>query len=143
MWKEFKDFVMRGNLLDLAVAVIIAGAFGAVVSSFTNDIVMPPIGMALGGVDFTELAYTLKAAEVGADGAVIADAVEVRYGKFIQTIIDFLIIAFVIFMVVKGYNRMQEMRKKKEEAAAPTPPPGPTAEDLLTEIRDLLKSQNS
>ena len=141
MWKEFKAFIMRGNLLDLAVAVIIAGAFGAVVSSFTNDVVMPPIGLALGGVDFAELAYTLKAAEVGPDGAVIAEAVEVRYGKFIQTIIDFLIIAFVIFMVVKGYNRMQEMRKKKEEEAAPAPPPGPTAEDLLTEIRDLLKKQ--
>lgn len=139
MWKEFKAFIMRGNLLDLAVAVIIAGAFGAVVSSFTNDVVMPPIGLALGGVDFTDLAYTLKPAETGPDGAVITEAVELRYGKFIQTIIDFLIIAFVIFMVVKGYNRMQEARKKKEEEAAPAPPPGPTQEQLLAEIRDLLK----
>lgn len=139
MWKEFKAFIMRGNLLDLAVAVIIAGAFGAVVSSFTNDVVMPPIGLALGGVDFTDLAYTLKAAETGPDGAVITEAVELRYGKFIQTIIDFLIIAFVIFMVVKGYNRMQEARKKKEEAPAPEAPKGPTQEELLAEIRDLLK----
>ncbi|HMO38902.1 MAG TPA: large-conductance mechanosensitive channel protein MscL [Saprospiraceae bacterium] len=139
MWKEFKAFIMRGNLLDLAVAVIIAGAFGAVVSSFTNDMVMPPIGLALGGVDFTDLAYTLQAAEMNADGSVTKEAVQLRYGKFIQTIIDFLIIAFVIFMVVKGYNRMQEMRQKKEEEAAPAPPPGPTAEQLLAEIRDLLK----
>ncbi len=139
MWKEFKEFIMRGNLLDLAVAVIIAGAFGTVVSSFTNDVVMPPIGLALGGVDFTDLAYTLKPVETGADGAVTTEAVELRYGKFIQTIIDFLIIAFVIFMVVKGYNRMQEARKKKEEEAAPAPPPGPTQEQLLAEIRDLLK----
>lgn len=139
MWKEFKAFIMRGNLLDLAVAVIIAGAFGAVVSSFTNDVVMPPIGLALGGVDFTDLAYTLKDAQLNADGSVAVEAVQLRYGKFIQTIIDFLIIAFVIFMVVKGYNRMQEARKKKEEEAAPAPPPGPTQEQLLAEIRDLLK----
>ncbi|MBK7871034.1 MAG: large-conductance mechanosensitive channel protein MscL [Saprospiraceae bacterium] len=138
MWKEFKAFIMRGNLLDLAVAVILAGAFGAVVSSFTNDVVMPPLGLALGGVDFGDLALTLKDAQLNADGSVAAAAVQLRYGAFIQTIIDFLIIAFVIFMVVKGYNKMQEMRKKEEEAA-PAPPPGPTAEQLLTEIRDLLK----
>lgn len=139
MWKEFKDFVMRGNLLDLAVAVIIAGAFSAVVTSFTNDIVMPPIGLALGGVSFTELAYTLKAAEVDAAGTVVTEAVEVRYGMFIQKIIDFLIIAFVIFMVVRVYNRVLEMRKKEAAVAAPAPPPGPTQEELLAEIRDLLK----
>ncbi len=141
MWQEFKAFIMRGNLLDLAVAVILAGAFGAVVASFTNDVIMPPIGLALGGVDFSELAYTLKAAEVNADGSVASEAVQLRYGKFIQTIIDFLIIAFVIFMAVKGYNRMQQARQK-EEAAAPAPPPGPTAEELLAEIRDLLKNRN-
>ncbi|HMN88683.1 MAG TPA: large-conductance mechanosensitive channel protein MscL [Saprospiraceae bacterium] len=140
MWKEFKAFIMRGNLLDLAVAVVLAGAFGAVVASFTSDVVMPPIGLALGGVDFSDLAYTLQAAELNADGSVAKEAVLLRYGKFIQKIIDFLIIAFVIFMVVKGYNRMQEMRKKEEETtAAPAPPPGPTAEELLAEIRDLLK----
>ncbi len=139
MWKEFKEFIMHGNLLDLAVAVILAGAFGAVVSSFTNDVVMPPIGLALGGVDFSDLAYTLKDAQLNADGSVAVEAVQLRYGAFIQTIIDFLIIAFVIFMVVKGYNKMQEMRKKQEEEAAPAPPSGPTVEELLSEIRDLLK----
>ncbi len=138
MWKEFKEFIMRGNLLDLAVAVVIAGAFGTVVTSFTNDIVMPPIGLALGGVNFSDLAVTLQAAELNADGSVAKEAVLLRYGAFIQTIIDFLIIAFVIFMVVKGYNKMLEMRKK-QEATAPAPPPGPTAEELLAEIRDLLK----
>ena len=139
MWKEFKEFIMRGNLLELAVAVIIAGAFGTVVTSFTNDIVMPPIGLALGGVNFSDLAVTLQAAELNADGSVAKEAVLLRYGAFIQTIIDFLIIAFVIFMVVKGYNKMQEMRKKEE--AAPAPPAGPTAEELLSEIRDLLKNR--
>lgn len=139
MWKEFKAFIMRGNLLDLAVAVIIAGAFGAVVSSFTNDIVMPPIGLALGGTDFSKLAITLQEAQMNADGSVAQAAVQIRYGIFLQRIIDFLIIAFVIFMVIKGYNRMQEASKKKQAEAAPAPPPGPTAEQLLTEIRDLLK----
>lgn len=139
MWKEFKEFIMRGNLLELAVAVIIAGAFGTVVTSFTNDIVMPPIGLALGGVNFSDLAVTLQAAALNADGSVAKEAVLLRYGAFIQTIIDFLIIAFVIFMVVKGYNKMQERRKKEE--AVPAPPAGPTAEELLSEIRDLLKNR--
>ena len=138
MLKELKAFIMRGNLLDLAVAVIIAGAFGAVVTSFTNDIIMPPLGMLLGGVDFSDLALTLKAAELGPDGAVTAEAVQLRYGMFIQTVIDFLIIATVIFMVVKVYNRALESAKKKEEEA-PAAPAGPTTEQLLAEIRDLLK----
>lgn len=134
MLKEFKEFIMKGNLLDLAVAVIIAGAFGAVVTSFTNDIVMPPIGMLLGGVDFSDLAVTLKDAVVEND-KVVSEAVQLRYGMFVQKIIDFLIIAAVIFMVVKAYNKMQ----KPQPAEAPAPPPGPTAEQLLAEIRDLLK----
>lgn len=135
MWKEFKDFILRGNVLELAVAVIVAGAFGGVVASFTNDIILPPLGLLLGGVDFSSLAITLQGAEMGADGAVVKEAVELRYGKFIQSIIDFLIIAFAIFMVVKAYNSMQ---KKKEEA--PAAPPEPSAQEkLLTEIRDLLK----
>ncbi|NUQ22377.1 MAG: large-conductance mechanosensitive channel protein MscL [Saprospiraceae bacterium] len=138
MLKELKAFIMRGNLLDLAVAVIIAGAFGAVVTSFTNDIIMPPLGMLLGGVDFSDLALTLKAAELGPDGAVTAEAVQLRYGMFIQTVVDFLIIATVIFMVVKVYNRALESAKKKEEEA-PAAPAGPTTEQLLAEIRDLLK----
>ncbi|MBK8703332.1 MAG: large-conductance mechanosensitive channel protein MscL [Saprospiraceae bacterium] len=141
MLKELKAFIMRGNLLDLAVAVIIAGAFGAVVTSFTNDIIMPPLGMLLGGVDFSELALTLKAAQLGPDGAVTAEAVQLRYGMFIQTVINFLIIATVIFMVVKAYNRALDSFKKKEEEA-PAAPAGPTTEQLLTEIRDLLKKTN-
>lgn len=135
MLKEFKAFILRGNVLELAVAVIVAGAFGAIVTSFTKDIIMPPLGMLLGGVDFSELAFTLKAAETGADGSVITEAVQVRYGIFIQRILDFLIIAFAIFMLLRTYNNMQ---KKKEEA--PAAPPAPTNEEkLLTEIRDLLK----
>jgi len=132
MIKEFKEFAMRGNVVDLAVGVIIGGAFGKIVSSFVADIVMPPIGILLGGVDFKDLAFVLKEAE----GELAA--VTIGYGAFIQTVIDFLIIAFVIFLVVKGMNTM----KRKEEAApaAPPAPPAPSNEEkLLAEIRDLLK----
>ncbi len=138
MLKEFRDFIMKGNVLELAVAVIIAGAFGAIVSSFTNDVIMPPIGMALGGVDSSELAMTLQEAQTNEAGEVLKEAVEIRYGAFIQQVIDFLIIAFIIFMLVRTYNKMQERNKEPE---APAPPPGPTSEDLLTEIRDLLAKQ--
>jgi large conductance mechanosensitive channel len=129
MMQEFKKFIMKGNVLDLAVAVIIGAAFGKIVGSFVNDILMPPIGMLLGGVDFADLAIVLKEA-VGE-----TPAVTMAYGKFIQTIVDFLIIAFVIFMVVKGYNASQ----KKEEAKPATPPAPSNEEKLLAEIRDLLK----
>lgn len=135
MWKEFKAFIMKGNVLELAVAVIIAGAFGAIVTSFTNDVIMPPIGLALGGVDFSELAITLQEAVTDAEGTVTTEAVELRYGAFIQKVIDFLIIAFIIFMIVRTYNQLTA----KEEEAAPPPPPGPSEIDLLKEIRDLLK----
>ncbi|MEP1034698.1 large-conductance mechanosensitive channel protein MscL [Ekhidna sp.] len=129
MLKEFKEFIMKGNILDLAVAVIIGAAFKTVISSFVNDILMPPIGMALGGVDFSDLRYTIQEASDG------VEAVAINYGAFTQTLIDFLIIAFVIFMVLKAYNSMQ---KKKEEA--PAAPPAPSNEEvLLGEIRDLLK----
>jgi len=129
MLKEFKAFIMKGNILDLAVAVIIGAAFKAIVTSFVKDIIMPPIGMALGGVNFSELAYVLN------EATETTEAVTINYGVFIQTLIDFLIIAFVIFMVIKGYNKMQ---KKKEEES--TPPPAPSNEEvLLGEIRDLLK----
>lgn len=138
MLKEFRDFIMKGNVLELAVAVIIAGAFGAIVSSFTKDVIMPPIGMAMGGVDFTELAITLQEAETNEAGEVAKEAVQIRYGAFIQKVIDFLIIAFIIFMLVRTYNKAQERNKEPE---APAPPPGPTSEDLLTEIRDLLAKQ--
>ena len=135
MLKEFKAFIMRGNVLELAVAVIVAGAFGAVVTSFTNDVIMPPIGMALGGVDFSELALTLQAAELNDAGEVVTEAVEIRWGKFVQSIIDFVIIAFIIFMLIRTYNKMNAPDPEPE----PEAPAGPSAEDLLAEIRDLLK----
>lgn len=138
MLKEFRDFIMKGNVLELAVAVIIAGAFGAIVSSFTNDVIMPPIGMAMGGVDFSDLAMVLQEAETNEAGEVVKEAVAIRYGAFIQKVIDFLIIAFIIFMLVRTYNKMQERNKEPE---APAPPPGPTTEDLLIEIRDLLSKK--
>jgi large conductance mechanosensitive channel len=138
MFKEFKAFIMKGNVLELAVAVIIAGAFAAVVASFTKDIILPPIGLLLGDVDFSSLAVTLKEGVMGDDGAVVSEAVQIRYGIFIQRIIDFLIIGFAIFMIVRTYNNMQ---KKEEEA--PAAPPAPSAEEvLLGEIRDLLKNQS-
>ncbi|MFK7970494.1 MAG: large-conductance mechanosensitive channel protein MscL [Bacteroidia bacterium] len=135
MLKEFRDFIMKGNVLELATAVIIAGAFGAIVKSFTADVLMPPIGMAMGGVNFDELAYVLQPESVNAAGEAVA-AVAIKYGSFIQTIIDFLIIAFIIFMIVRTYNKMTE-KKEAEVAAAP---PAPSNEEvLLGEIRDLLK----
>lgn len=136
MIKEFKEFAMRGNVVDMAVGIVIGGAFGKIVSSFVADVVMPPIGLLIGGVDFTDLKFTIQDAVVDAAGTVTTEAVSINYGNFVQTAIDFIIIAFAIFMVIKGMNSM----KKKEEAAPPPPPPGPTKEEvLLTEIRDLLK----
>jgi len=131
MIKEFKEFIMRGNVLDLAVAVIIAGAFGVIINSFVSDVLMPPIGLALGGVDFSQLQYLLQEAVVE-NGETVKEAVAIRWGQFVQHIINFVIVAFVIFLVIKAYNKTQ----KPTEAA----PAGPTAEDLLTEIRDVLKS---
>ncbi|MGY3851378.1 large-conductance mechanosensitive channel protein MscL [Aeromonas aquatilis] len=129
--QEFKAFAARGNVIDMAVGIIIGAAFGKIVSSFVGDVIMPPIGLILGGVDFSDLAVTLKAAEGNTPAVVIA------YGKFIQTIIDFLIISFAIFMGLKAINTLK--KKQEEEAAAPA---GPTKDqELLTEIRDLLKSR--
>ncbi len=124
MLQEFKAFIAKGNVLDLAVAVIMGGAFGAIVTSLVNDIVMPLIGVILGGVSFTELAIQ------------VGDAT-ITYGNFIQAVINFLIIAFVIFMFVRTANNM-----KKKEEAAPAAPAGPTTEELLVQIRDLLKAKN-
>ena len=129
--QEFKAFASRGNVIDMAVGIIIGAAFGKIVSSFVGDVIMPPIGLILGGVDFSDLAVTLKAAEGSAPAVVIA------YGKFIQTIIDFLIISFAIFMGLKAINTLK--KKQEEEAAAPAAPT--KDQELLTEIRDLLKSQ--
>jgi len=129
MMSEFKSFAMRGNVIDMAVGIVIGGAFGKIVSSFVSDVLMPPIGMMMGGVDFSDLAVVLK--EASGDVA----AVTLNYGSFIQTVVDFLIIAFAIFMVVKAMNNM-----KKKEEEAPAEPPKPSAEEvLLTEIRDALK----
>jgi len=132
MITKFKAFAVKGNVVDMAVGIIIGAAFGKIVSSFVGDVVMPPLGLLIGGVDFSDLAITLKAAEGDAPAVMLA------YGKFIQTVIDFLIVAFAIFMGVKVINRL-----KREEAVAPSVPPAPTPQEtLLTEIRDLLKTQN-
>ena len=131
MIKEFKEFAMRGNVLDLAVAVIIGAAFGKIIASLVADVIMPPIGILLGGMDFTAFAVTLK------DAVADVPAVTLNYGKFIQAIVDFVIIAFSIFLMIKGIN---SFKKKQEEA--PAPPAEPTKEELLlTEIRDLLKQK--
>lgn len=132
--KEFKEFAVKGNVVDLAVAVIIGGAFGKIVSSFVNDIVMPPLGVILGGVDFKDLAVTLREAYTTEAGEEMA-AVVLSYGNFIQNVVDFLIIAFVIFMAIRAINSF----KKKEEAAPAPPAAPPKSEQLLEEIRDLLK----
>lgn len=127
--KEFKEFAVKGNVIDMAVGIIIGGAFGKIVSSFVADVVMPPIGVLLGGVDFAKLSLTVK------EATETTEAVKVNYGMFLNTIIDFIIIAFVIFMVIKAMNKM-----KKKEEEKPAAPPAPTKQEvLLTEIRDLLK----
>jgi large conductance mechanosensitive channel len=135
--KEFKEFAMRGNVMDMAVGIIIGAAFGKIVTSLVNDIIMPPIGLLMGNVDFSNLFVNLtmgatygSVAEAEAAGAPI-----IKYGIFINTVLDFIIVAFAIFMVIRGLNKL---RRKQE--AAPAPPPGPTTDQkLLAEIRDLLK----
>lgn len=134
MVKEFREFAMRGNVVDLAVGVVIGAAFGKIVSSLVGDVITPALGLVIGGVDFSDLAITLKAA------AGDAPAVLLNYGKFIQSIFDFVIIAFAIFAIVKLINRLK--RQEAAAPAAPAAPPPPTAEEkLLTEIRDLLKAK--
>ena len=131
MLKEFKEFAVKGNVVDMAVGIIIGAAFGKIVSSVVSDVIMPPIGLAIGGVDFSKLAVTLK--QASGDAA----AVVISYGKFIQTVIDFTIVAFAIFMLIKAINTL----KRKQEAAA-QPPPAPSKEEvLLSEIRDILKAR--
>ena len=142
--KEFKEFAMKGNVVDLAVGVIIGVAFGKVVTSVVNDIIMPPIGKAMGGVNFTDLFLNLDPSKLAKDGSVIkslaqakeAGAAVIAYGSFINTVIDFTIVAFCIFMIVKAMNYL----KQKPASAAPAPPPEPTRQEkLLGEIRDILK----
>ena len=127
--KEFKEFAMKGNVMDMAVGVIIGGAFGKIVSSLVDDILMPLVGVVTGNVDFTKLEFAFGEGELSA---------VLKYGNFIQNVVDFLIVAFCIFLMLKGINKLN---RKKEEPAAPEAPKGPTQEELLAEIRDLLKQK--
>ena len=139
-FEEFKAFAMRGNVIDMAVGVVIGGAFGKITTSIVNDIIMPLISMLTGGIDFTEWKWVLKEAVLNADGTEAAAAVSVNFGNTIAVILDFIIIAFAIFCMIKAMNKMH--REKEEAPAAPPAPPEPSAEEkLLTEIRDLLKEQ--
>ena len=142
MLKEFKTFAMKGNVLDLAVAVVIGGAFGKIVTSFVNDVIMPPVGLLLGNTDFSKLRVILKqGVDAVMDGdSVVAPAiteVSIRYGAFINTLLDFVLVALAIFMVIKAFNKL----KKKEEEAPATPPAPSKEETLLSEIRDILKEK--
>ena len=144
--EEFKAFAMRGNVIDMAVGVVIGGAFGKITTSIVNDIIMPLISMITGGVDFSQWKWVLKEAvtEVGADGALVETAAEVsvKFGNTIAVILDFIIIAFAVFCMVKALNNLH--KKKEEPAPEPAPepePPAPTSEELLAEIRDLLKNK--
>jgi len=129
--KEFREFAVKGNVVDMAVGIIIGAAFGKIVTSFVGDVITPPLGYLIGGVDFTQLAFTLPALQEG------KEAVTIRYGAFLQTTFDFIIIAFAIFLAVKAINRL----KRREEVAPSAPPPPSREEVLLEEIRDLLKRQ--
>lgn len=134
--QEFKDFAVKGNAVDMAVGVIIGGAFGKIVSSIVDDIIMPPIGWLIGGVNFSDLKITLPAEKI-ADG-IEMKAATINYGSFIQTLIDFVIVAFCVFLLVKAINKLA----KKKKAETPAAPPAPSKEEvLLTEIRDLLKEK--
>ena len=138
--KEFKAFALKGNVVDMAVGVIIGGAFGKIVSSLVNDIIMPPIGLLVGGVDFTDLKLTIKDQVLDAAGAVLTPAVTWNYGAFIQQVVDFTILALCVFVMVKVMNKL--MKKEEAKPAAPAPAPAPSKEEvLLTEIRDLLKEK--
>ena len=133
-FQEFKDFAMRGNVLDMAVGVVIGGAFGKITTSLVNDIIMPFVSMLTGGIDFSQWKWVLKAADEATETAEVA----VNFGNLITVVLDFIIIAFVIFSLIKAMNKL---KKKEEEKPAEPEAPGPTTEELLTEIRDLLKEQ--
>ena len=150
--QDFKAFAMKGNVIDMAVGVIIGGAFGKIVTSLVNDVIMPPIGILVGGVDFKDLKLVLQSSQeevLNEAGEVIeaaVPAVTLNYGNFLQQTFDFLIIAFCIFLMVKGIAKLNNLKKKEEEAPAPEPVPAPepepsAEEKLLTEIRDLLKNK--
>ena len=140
MWKEFKEFAFKGNVLDMSIGVIIGGAFGKIVTSLVNDIIMPFFGFLTAGTDFTSLKLVLSPAVLDAAGEVLKPEATIMYGNFIQNIFDFFIVAFCIFFFVQQISKL----KKKNEEPAPEPAPaGPTTEELLSEIRDLLKQQNN
>lgn len=132
MLKEFRNFIMTGNVIDLAVAVLLAGAVGLVVNGFVNDIMMPVVGFFTGGIDFSDMQIVLSKAVVAADGSITKPESAIRYGAWINSIINLVIVGFVLFVIVKSYNKV-----RKPEP--PAPPAGPTQEELLAEIRDLLK----
>jgi large conductance mechanosensitive channel len=143
MLQEFKDFAMKGNVLDMAVGIIIGAAFGTIIQSLVNDVVMPPVGLLLGGVDFTELFVVLSEGAAAGPYTTLAaaqeaGAVTINYGLFVNALVSFLIVAFAVFTVVRSFNRL-----KKQEEEAPAAPPAPSAEEsLLAEIRDLIKAQS-
>ena len=140
--KEFKEFAMRGNVLDMAIGVVIGGAFGKITTSLVNDVFMPLVGLLIGGIDLSKLNVMLKPAVVDAAGEVTKEAVTLGVGTFLVTILDFILVAFCIFLMIKAINTFREKLAKKEaEAPAPEEPAGPTTEELLGEIRDLLKNK--
>ncbi len=146
MLKEFKEFAIKGNVIDMAVGVIIGGAFGKIVTSVVNDLIMPFFGFITAGMDFKSLKWVLSPAVLDEAGAVTKPEAAILYGNFLQNVIDFLIIAFSIFMFIKMINKMKDIAKKKEEIAeeaATEEPKSPTQEELLTEIRDLLKENKT
>lgn len=141
MWKEFKEFAFKGNVLDMSIGVIIGGAFGKIVTSLVNDIIMPFFGFLTAGTDFKSLKFVMSPAQVDATGTIVKPEAAIMYGNFLQNVFDFFIIAFCIFFFVQ---QISKLRKKQEEPApepAPEAPAGPTTEELLAEIRDLLKQQ--
>lgn len=143
--KEFKEFISKGNVLDMAVGVIVATSFGKITTSLVNDVFMPFIGYIFGGIDLSLLNIVLRPAELDSAGEVVSEAVTIAIGTFLSTVIDFVIVAFIVFMIIKAFNKaraLSERKKAEEEAEAPAAPPEPTKEELLlTEIRDLLKEQ--
>ncbi|MBX5437963.1 MAG: large-conductance mechanosensitive channel protein MscL [Thermoflavifilum sp.] len=138
-WKDFKEFAMKGNVIDLAIAVVIGGAFGKIVGSLVNDVLMPLLGLLTGGINFSDKKIVLQEAQVDATGKILKPANTLNYGAFIQSVIDFLIIAFCIFLAIRA---LQRFTRKQTRQQAPPPPPAPSNEEkLLAEIRDLLKSR--
>lgn len=139
IWSDFKEFALKGNVLDMAIGVIVGGAFGKIVSSVVNDLIMPLFGYLVSGMDFASLKLVLSPAQLNEAGELLKPEAAILYGSFIQNVVDFFLISLCIFLFTRLLGKLS--RKKKEEAPAPAAPPAPTAEELLTEIRDLLKAQ--